>query len=132
MVLSLPLSERPGDRIGRYKLLEELGKGGFGVVYVAQQDEPVRRRVALKIIKLGMDTEEVIARLFHVMTLFRQNRAEEARMIFLQAEAHMPPLPKDESKPAVDGRGLSGDVLTWWLAYKEAKSLLNEPAAAKP
>jgi serine/threonine protein kinase len=59
---SPPLSERPGDKIGRYKLLEQIGKGGFGVVYVAQQDEPVRRRVALKIIKLGMDTEDVIAR----------------------------------------------------------------------
>jgi eukaryotic-like serine/threonine-protein kinase len=43
-------------------LLQEIGEGGFGVVYVAEQEEPVRRRVALKIIKLGMDTKEVIAR----------------------------------------------------------------------
>jgi serine/threonine protein kinase/WD40 repeat protein len=54
--------ERPGDRIGRYKLLEQIGEGGCGVVYVADQEEPVRRRVALKIIKLGMDTKQVIAR----------------------------------------------------------------------
>ncbi len=54
--------ERPGDRIGRYKLLEKIGEGGCGVVYVAEQAEPVRRRVALKVIKLGMDTRQVVAR----------------------------------------------------------------------
>jgi len=48
--------------IGRYKLLEQIGEGGFGVVYVAEQQEPVRRQVALKIIKLGMDTRQVVAR----------------------------------------------------------------------
>jgi WD40 repeat protein/serine/threonine protein kinase len=58
---SLPI-EKPGDRIGRYKLLEQIGEGGCGVVYVAEQEEPVRRRVALKVIKLGMDTKQVIAR----------------------------------------------------------------------
>ena len=51
-----------GDRIGRYKLLQQIGEGGCGVVYMAEQEEPVRRRVALKIIKLGMDTRQVIAR----------------------------------------------------------------------
>ncbi|MEX0332630.1 MAG: tetratricopeptide repeat protein [Puniceicoccaceae bacterium] len=56
------LTEKPGDRIGRYKLLEQIGEGGCGVVYVAEQVEPVRRRVALKIIKLGMDTKSVVAR----------------------------------------------------------------------
>jgi len=56
------LSEKPGDRIGRYKLLEKIGEGGCGVVYMAEQEEPVRRRVALKVIKLGMDTKAVIAR----------------------------------------------------------------------
>ena len=55
-------SEKPGDRIGRYKLREKIGEGGCGVVYVAEQEEPVRRKVALKIIKLGMDTKNVIAR----------------------------------------------------------------------
>ena len=54
--------ERTGMRIGRYKLLEKIGEGGFGVVYMAEQIEPVQRKVALKIIKAGMDTREVIAR----------------------------------------------------------------------
>lgn len=56
------ITEKPGDRIGRYKLLEKIGEGGCGVVYVAEQEEPVRRRVALKVIKLGMDTRSVVAR----------------------------------------------------------------------
>ncbi len=54
--------ERPGAVIGPYKLLEQIGEGGFGVVLLAEQREPVHRRVALKIIKLGMDTKQVIAR----------------------------------------------------------------------
>jgi serine/threonine protein kinase len=54
--------EAAGLRIGRYKLLEKIGEGGFGVVYMAEQLEPVQRRVALKIIKAGMDTRQVIAR----------------------------------------------------------------------
>jgi serine/threonine protein kinase/WD40 repeat protein len=57
-----PMTEKPGNWIGHYKLLQQIGEGGSGVVYVAEQDEPVRRRVALKVIKLGMDTKEVIAR----------------------------------------------------------------------
>ena len=54
--------EGEGSVIGRYKLLQKLGEGGFGVVYMAEQREPVKRRVALKIIKLGMDTKQVIGR----------------------------------------------------------------------
>ncbi len=56
------INESPGQRIGRYKIRENLGEGGCGVVYVADQEEPVRRRVALKVIKLGMDTKAVVAR----------------------------------------------------------------------
>jgi WD40 repeat protein len=55
-------SEMPGSLIGRYKLLQKIGEGGCGVVYMAEQEQPVRRCVALKIIKLGMDTRQVIAR----------------------------------------------------------------------
>jgi serine/threonine protein kinase len=62
VLVSDPLTEKPGDKIGRYKLLQQIGEGGCGVVYLAEQEEPVRRRVALKVIKLGMDTKSVIAR----------------------------------------------------------------------
>jgi eukaryotic-like serine/threonine-protein kinase len=57
-----PITERPGTTIGPYKLLQQIGAGGFGVVYMAEQERPVRRMVALKIIKPGMDTAQVIAR----------------------------------------------------------------------
>ena len=65
--------EGAGDRIGPYKLLQQIGEGGFGIVWMAEQERPVRRRVALKIIKLGMDTKEVIAR-------FEQERQALAMM----------------------------------------------------
>ena len=57
-----PISEKPGTRIGPYKLLQQIGEGGMGTVFMAEQHEPVKRRVALKVIKLGMDTRQVIAR----------------------------------------------------------------------
>jgi serine/threonine protein kinase len=56
------LPEGPGTRIGPYKLLQQIGEGGMGIVYMAEQEEPVRRKVALKIIKPGMDSRQVIAR----------------------------------------------------------------------
>jgi serine/threonine protein kinase/tetratricopeptide (TPR) repeat protein len=58
----IPPIEKSGEKIGRYKLLEKIGEGGCGVVYMAEQQEPVKRRVALKVIKPGMDTREVLAR----------------------------------------------------------------------
>jgi WD40 repeat protein/serine/threonine protein kinase len=57
-----PVTETPGTVIGPYKLLQKIGEGGMGVVYMARQKEPVKRDVALKIVKPGMDTEQVIAR----------------------------------------------------------------------
>src|SRR5262245_61500214 len=57
-----PISEGPGTVIGPYKLLEQIGEGGFGVVFLAEQTQPVRRKVALKIIKPGMDSRQVITR----------------------------------------------------------------------
>jgi hypothetical protein len=57
-----PAGEGPGSTIGRYKLLERIGEGGFGVVYMAEQQQPVRRKVALKLVKPGMDTRQVLAR----------------------------------------------------------------------
>ncbi len=67
------LAEGPGARIGPYKLLQQIGEGGFGVVFMAEQEKPVARRVALKIIKLGMDTRQVVAR-------FEQERQALAMM----------------------------------------------------
>jgi eukaryotic-like serine/threonine-protein kinase len=56
------ITEGPGTRIGPYKLLQPIGEGGMGVVYMAEQEKPIRRRVALKVIKAGMDTDQVVAR----------------------------------------------------------------------
>ena len=60
--ITVDVENQVGRQIGRYKLLQKIGEGGCGVVYMAEQEEPVRRRVALKVIKLGMDTKSVIAR----------------------------------------------------------------------
>jgi WD40 repeat protein/serine/threonine protein kinase len=57
-----PITECPGTVIGPYKLLEQIGEGGFGVVFMAEQQQPIRRKVALKVVKPGMDTKQVIAR----------------------------------------------------------------------
>jgi tetratricopeptide (TPR) repeat protein len=73
-----------------------------------------------------------IARLYRAMSLFRQDKPEEARKLFSQAQAQMPPLPEDENKPLVDGKPVSHDVLICWLAYKEARALLNQPRPAQP
>jgi serine/threonine protein kinase/tetratricopeptide (TPR) repeat protein len=61
-IVTLPPGEHPGATIGAYKLLEQIGEGGFGVVFMAEQTQPVRRKLALKILKPGMDTRQVIAR----------------------------------------------------------------------
>ena len=60
--VDVPFRDGPGTVIGPYKLLEQIGEGGFGVVFLAEQQEPVRRKVALKILKPGMDTHQVVAR----------------------------------------------------------------------
>ena len=62
LVRTPPAVEVTGTMVGRYKLLERIGEGGFGVVFMAEQYHPVRRKVALKVIKPGMDTNQVIAR----------------------------------------------------------------------
>src|SRR3989440_3631842 len=57
-----PVREGPGTVIGAYKLLEQIGEGGFGIVFMAEQSQPIRRKVALKVLKPGMDTRQVVAR----------------------------------------------------------------------
>ncbi len=71
--LAAPLGEGPGTKIGPYKILQLIGEGGFGSVFMAEQTAPVQRKVALKIIKLGMDTRQVVAR-------FEQERQALAMM----------------------------------------------------
>jgi serine/threonine protein kinase/tetratricopeptide (TPR) repeat protein len=70
---AMSVGERPGTQIGPYKLLHRIGEGGFGVVFMAEQSQPVRRKVALKVIKLGMDSRQVVAR-------FEQERQALAMM----------------------------------------------------
>jgi WD40 repeat protein/serine/threonine protein kinase len=62
LTIDAPVSEGPGTVIGPYKLLEQIGEGGFGIVFMAEQQQPVRRKVALKVLKPGMDTRQVVAR----------------------------------------------------------------------
>jgi len=73
VTIAAPLREGPGTRIGPYKILQLIGEGGFGSVFMAEQQKPVSRKVALKIIKLGMDTRQVVAR-------FEQERQALAMM----------------------------------------------------
>ena len=97
-------AELPGTIIGRYKLLEEIAEGGMGVVYMAEQREPVRRKVALKIIKPGMDTREVIARFEaerqalammdhpNIAKVFDAGETESGRSYFVMELVHGIPL----------------------------------------
>ena len=110
----VPITEKAGDRIGRYKLLQKIGEGGCGVVYMAEQEEPVRRRVALKVIKLGMDTREVIARFEaerqalammdhpNIAKIFDAGATEVA----LESRAGVPPAPAERSEADESGVAL--------------------------
>src|SRR5438874_13204923 len=77
------VGEGPGSSIGPYKLLEQIGEGGFGVVFLAEQQQPVRRKVALKVLKPGMDTRQVVARFEaerQALALMDHPRSEERRV----------------------------------------------------
>jgi eukaryotic-like serine/threonine-protein kinase len=69
------------------------------------------------------------ARLFRAMSLLRQDKPDEARKVFNQAEAEMPPFPKDDHQPPAYDKSVNQDVLICWLAYKEAKALIEGPSA---
>ncbi len=73
-----------------------------------------------------------IARFFRVMSLVRDGKVDEGKKLFGQEESRIPPLPKDEKKPLMDGSVASHDVMLWWLAYKEAKTAASESTATKP
>src|SRR5947209_4242693 len=91
------LTEGPGTVIGPYQLLEQIGEGGFGVVYMAEQQQPVRRKVALKIIKPGMDTKQVVAR-FEV----------ERQALAMMDHTNIARVLDAGSTPGPDGTGLAG------------------------
>ncbi|MFN0135214.1 MAG: serine/threonine-protein kinase, partial [Phycisphaerae bacterium] len=93
-VARAPLIERAGQKNGPYKLLQQIGEGGFGVVFMAEQDVPVRRRVALKVIKLGMDTRQVVAR-------FEQER----QALALMDHPHIAKVLDAGATPIADGGG---------------------------
>ena len=127
-----PIAEGPGTTIGRYKLLEEIAEGGMGVVYMAEQREPVRRKVALKIIKPGMDTREVIARFEaerqalammdhpNIAKVFDAGETESGRSYFVMELVHGIPLtrllrPERTDDPRAAGvvrPGLPGACIT--------------------
>jgi serine/threonine protein kinase len=114
----------PGTVIGRYKLLEPIGEGGYGTVFMAEQTSPVQRRVALKIIKAGMDTRQVIARFEaerqalalmdhpNIAKVFDAGTTETGRLYFVMElvkgvpitkycdELHLPPRRRLNSSPA--------------------------------
>jgi serine/threonine protein kinase/WD40 repeat protein len=116
--VALPAEEKPSDVIGRFKLLEKIGEGGCGVVWMAEQSEPVRRRVALKVIKLGMDTKEVIARFEaerqalalmdhpHIAKVFDAGTTATGRPYFVMELVRGVPITKfcDESNTPTDQR----------------------------
>jgi len=105
----------------------------FGLAqYRNSQYAAAERTLTVAEQKAGKDRDILgSARLFRAMSLFRQDRPEAARKLFSQAEAQIPPLPADERKPLVQGKHANRDVLICWLAYKEARSMLSESAAAK-
>jgi serine/threonine protein kinase len=95
-------SERPGTRLGPYQLLEQIGEGGMGVVWLAEQEQPVRRKVALKIIKPGLDSKQILAR-------FEAERQALALMDHPNIAKVLDAGTLGESEPrAVDGRGPVG------------------------
>jgi serine/threonine protein kinase len=101
-----PVAEGPGTRIGPYKLLQQIGEGGMGVVYMAEQEQPVRRKVALKIIKPGMDSRQVVARFeaerqalammdhLHIAKVFDGGVTATGRPYFIMELVHGVPITK--------------------------------------
>jgi hypothetical protein len=75
---------------------------------------------------------EKTSQLYRLMSLFKQGRQDEAIKQLGEVEARMPPLPADETKPLLDGRAASADELILWLAYREAKALLQPPSSITP
>ena len=96
VIANLPSENDVGKTVGRYKLLQQIGEGGCGTVYMAEQQEPVRRRVALKVIKLGMDTKSVIARFeAERQALAMMDHPNIAKVLDAGRDGYRPPLFRD-------------------------------------
>src|SRR5579859_2492931 len=101
-----PPAERPGTMIGPYKLLQQIGEGGMGTVYMAEQMEPLQRKVALKLIKPGMDSRQIIARFeaerqalammdhVNIARVFDAGASEAGRPYFVMELVHGVPITK--------------------------------------
>src|SRR6516225_8156397 len=106
VTITEPITELPGTTIGPYKLIEQIGEGGMGTVYMAQQSEPVKRLVALKLIKPGMDSHQVIARFeaerqalammdhVNIARVFDGGTTESGRPYFVMELVHGLPITK--------------------------------------
>ncbi|HAB17479.1 MAG TPA: hypothetical protein DCE44_13635, partial [Verrucomicrobiales bacterium] len=114
---------------------EGLGMAEYrnGQYAAAEQTLLVTEQLAQKLLsgRFRLEIQET-ARLFRAMSLFKQGRLEEARKLWRQVEAQMPPFPDDVSKPLDRGQPTRCDRLICWLVYKEAKALLNDAAFVKP
>ncbi len=122
--------EQIGGRIGRYKLLQQIGEGGFGIVFMAEQTEPVQRKVALKVIKAGMDTREVIARFeaerqaLALMDHPNIAKIYDAGITDAPHTASGHPLPSDGSPLPSEGRG-QGEGKGAWRGAGEVAPYLS-------
>jgi hypothetical protein len=120
---------RRGVELGNDNPLLSYYQIGLGIAeYRNRQYADAERNLALGEKTIG-DAPEMMgtARLFRAMSLFQHHQPDEARRLFSQVEATMPPIPADERKPHVPGRADASSLIEWWLAYKEAKALLAEP-----
>jgi serine/threonine protein kinase/tetratricopeptide (TPR) repeat protein len=125
------VSEKPGTMIGPYKLVEQLGEGGMGLVFMAEQQQPLRRLVALKIIKPGMDTRQVIARFeAERQALALMHHPNIARIYDAGTTGDSPPLSKEGSyqAPSVSNGGAEGGAVRGDPA-SQAHSPIEKPAS---
>jgi len=124
---------RRGMELGNATPLLPYYQTGLGVAeYRNRQYADAERNLITAEKTIGDAPENLgTARLFHAMTLFQHGEPEEARRLFTQATATMPPLPEDERKPQVSGRAYNENMIEWWLAYKEARALIEGPSGPR-
>jgi eukaryotic-like serine/threonine-protein kinase len=131
--------EGPGTGIGPYKLLQQIGEGGMGVVYMAEQEHPVRRRVAFKIIKPGMDSKQVIARFeaerqalammdhTNIAKVFDAGSTATGRPYFVMELVHGVPITQFCDAQSADAAGTPGAVRASVPRYPACSSERHHP-----